>query len=185
MLPLQKRCLRVSFCSNDPKLGRFAKILVLFPELAPISVLHPRCCELTLLGVGRVQQTPAEPCPRFLGGNWCCKAVRRVEHSDLSTQALLLHPGQAPVLSWCHWRAWLGSPRSDIYLFARPSCKKSCLKNFLSSSLQGQEIPDFPHSPNKHDLNATSLMPAEHPSPPAFMGKCYQESIWVFLAPFN
>lgn len=147
MLPLQKRCLRVSFCSNNPKLGRFAKILMLFPELAPISVLHPHCCELTLLEVGRVQQTPAEPCPRFLGGSCCCKAVRRVEHSDLSTQALLLHPGQAPVLSWCHWRAWLGSPRSDIYLFARPSCKKILPKELPELNIAGARNPRFSSFP--------------------------------------
>lgn len=78
-----------------------------------------------------MQQTPAEFFPRFMGGSLCCKAVRRVEHADLSSQALLHHAGQAPVLSWCHWqggdRAWLRSPCSDIYLFGclmHPQLKK-------------------------------------------------------------
>lgn len=100
-----------------------------------------------------MQQTPDEFLLRFMGGSLCCKAVRRVEHADLGSQALLPHAGQAPVLSWCHRqggdRAWLGSPCSDFYLFGclmYPQLKKSCLllKELPELIIAGAKKSRFP-----------------------------------------
>lgn len=136
-----------------------------------------------------MQQTADEFFPGFMGGSWCCKAVRRVEHADLSSQALLHHSGQAPVLSWCHWqggdRAWLGSPCSDFYLFGflmHLHLKKSCLlsKKLPELIIAGARNPDFPPSPNKHNPNTTLFMPAEHPSPPASMENAIRRAFGYF-----